>query len=947
MKKTLSAVLSVALVLCCFAQSTVFKANAKSVTEYTESFENFSGTILSYSSTTEVSSEYKRSGNKSLKIYSNSLAAYSMNGVIVTGLDYANGTNSKYVIDLYYLAIKTSPSTNIRITPFVCQKTNPWASSVIENTIYDYVYKTDTAADGWQHATVSFDTTEWKYGAYRYFGLTLYPEGKTVTDEVEIYIDDISVTRVDTASEQVVISHGGQRASRDATEILLGGTGTSLPLISRGEDKFLGWYSDPGLSLPVTVFTEGITDIYASFETKPLSLNIDFEGNASEYNTSDKGTLSTDYAYTGNKSMKYTNTSSEGGVLLNLGKIEAGKTYLIGMYVKKADPSVSLKFYTRLGVWPVHVEYHNMLPGGGSREPSLIPSGVGGEFTYISFLTTMPDNLVSTCAGQTKTFDELYICSSPAKADINVYIDDVTVNEIRSDNYFVNVNNTYITPLNRTEKAPADLNKGILFYPEREGYYFDGWYLDSGFSELLKAFDQSVTEVFAGWTAEEKYTVSLDPNGGKLTSSNILSVEPNSVLNVPAPLRDGYIFLGWFDNNGDKISTVTKDVSLSAGWEKFTGICTAHEYDNDCDTTCNICGHIREIQHNTQDEYSFNATSHWKVCSLCNEKTGYAKHTYSLYLGKDAENHYKVCSVCGYKEDFNPHTDINGDGLCDICGFCSFCYGDANFDGSVNAKDLSRLKKHLAGATVAICGGADTTGDDTIDSKDLTRLKKHLAGLDVKLGPDDFGNMMILGDSYSTFEGYIPLGNATYYKEDTEGNNVSSVYETWWDLYANRVGANIIRNESWSGTTICNTGYNGTDASNISFIARIEKLISKGYFSDNRIDKLFILGGTNDSWAASPVGEPKYEGFTANDKKQVLPALCCIIDEVKNISPDTEIVLIINSDLSAEITDGQEAVAEHYSLKYLKLHDIEKQTSHPTVNGMKAISELLYEVIKH
>ena len=34
-----------------------------------------------------------------------------------------------------------------------------------------------------------------------------------------------------------------------------------------------------------------------------------------------------------------------------------------------------------------------------------------------------------------------------------------------------------------------------------------------------------------------------------------------------------------------------------------------------------------------------------------------------------------------------------------------------------------------------------------------------------------FGNVFILGDSFSTFEGYIPEGYLTYYSENTEKNN--------------------------------------------------------------------------------------------------------------------------------------------------------------------------------
>ena len=39
----------------------------------------------------------------------------------------------------------------------------------------------------------------------------------------------------------------------------------------------------------------------------------------------------------------------------------------------------------------------------------------------------------------------------------------------------------------------------------------------------------------------------------------------------------------------------------------------------------------------------------------------------------------------------------------------------------------------------------------------------------------------VLGDSYSTFEGYIPEGNAWWYSSSPQGpNDVVKVEDTWW-----------------------------------------------------------------------------------------------------------------------------------------------------------------------
>ena len=76
--------------------------------------------------------------------------------------------------------------------------------------------------------------------------------------------------------------------------------------------------------------------------------------------------------------------------------------------------------------------------------------------------------------------------------------------------------------------------------------------------------------------------------------------------------------------------------------------------------------------------------------------------------------------------------------------------------------------------------------------------------------------IMIFGDSYSTFEGYIPEEYAVYYPR----HDVSDVSKTWWYMLANETASEIVLNNSWSGSTICNTGYNGDCSKSSSFIFR-------------------------------------------------------------------------------------------------------------------------------
>ena len=91
-------------------------------------------------------------------------------------------------------------------------------------------------------------------------------------------------------------------------------------------------------------------------------------------------------------------------------------------------------------------------------------------------------------------------------------------------------------------------------------------------------------------------------------------------------------------------------------------------------------------------------------------------------------------------------------------------------------------------------------------------------------------NVMIFGDSYSTYDGYIPKGYAVYYADmECDNTDVRKVEETWWHRVCSDLSLHLVRNDSWSGSTLCNTGYNGDCSETNSFIYRMETLEEKGF----------------------------------------------------------------------------------------------------------------------
>lgn len=209
----------------------------------------------------------------------------------------------------------------------------------------------------------------------------------------------------------------------------------------------------------------------------------------------------------------------------------------------------------------------------------------------------------------------------------------------------------------------------------------------------------------------------------------------------------------------------------------------------------------------------------------------------------------------------------------------------------------------------------------------------------------NLGNVFILGDSYSTFIGYIPEGYASWYlATNTDETDITKVEETWWHQLLSNTESNLILNNSWSGATMCHTGWNGDDYSEKkSFCARLRNLVNEGFFEKNNIDTFFIFGGLNDSAANSPLGEIKYGNKTEEELFFVKPAYCYLIESAMKNCSNARIVSIIDSAVKPEIAACMEEVSNHYGTEIVKIEPVDKILGHPSVNGMQQTYNQIFE----
>lgn len=197
----------------------------------------------------------------------------------------------------------------------------------------------------------------------------------------------------------------------------------------------------------------------------------------------------------------------------------------------------------------------------------------------------------------------------------------------------------------------------------------------------------------------------------------------------------------------------------------------------------------------------------------------------------------------------------------------------------------------------------------------------------------------ILGDSYSTYKGHVsPSTNEIWYADSMSyKNDVHDVKQTWWWILTEEMGWKLEKNNSYSGATICNRGYNGRDFTHRSFVTRMKNI--------GNPDILLIFGGTNDCWAGAPIGEYKYSNWSEADLYTFRPAFAYMLDYLKKNHPQTRIINICNSDLKGAYNPSMAEICKHYKVENLQLHDIDKQHSHPSIAGMKEIAKQIKQII--
>ena len=195
----------------------------------------------------------------------------------------------------------------------------------------------------------------------------------------------------------------------------------------------------------------------------------------------------------------------------------------------------------------------------------------------------------------------------------------------------------------------------------------------------------------------------------------------------------------------------------------------------------------------------------------------------------------------------------------------------------------------------------------------------------------------ILGDSYSTFQNHVtPDSNYVWYFQDEnkpERTDVNRVEDTWWTQFIKNNGFVLEKNNSFSGATVCNLGYNGEDYSDRAFIKRMHYL--------GNPDLILVFGATNDCWAKVPLGDDN-----SDDLYTFIPAMKKMLSSLPGLYPHSKVVFMLNDEIQGDMREAIIRLCDEAGVDCLQLTGISKRQGHPDRKGMTQISHQLTEFLK-
>ncbi len=466
--------------------------------------------------------------------------------------------------------------------------------------------------------------------------------------------------------------------------------------------------------------------------------------------------------------------------------------------------------------------------------------------------------------------------------------------------------------------------------PTKEGYEFVGWSLNGEIYDISTPIKNNLI-LLAIWT-DVKYTVTFDVAGGDELEP--IKIKNGESLGKIIPTKEHNSFVCWLLNGEvyDPTTPITSNITLVASWKEDYKV-TIHYNNNDPDLVL------------------------------------YAKEGQSINdlggIDSPIKEGYKFINFY-YDEEFTKamliFSKINND-IDLYAKFSKIYYITYHLNGGTTKEELltSYVVEDVENRNIDLVlpekKGYFFRGwhekEDCSDSNFYMITKKEARDITLFAKWDEAtlqnAYLGILGDSISTYKGYIPNGfvHFPYYASSDDGGMIT-LEQTWWRITQQTLGCRLGINNSYSGTCVMNEYGYTTSAENIS------RLQHSTRFDNLPPDIMIIYMGNNDALVQNL--------NTANFEKSYRNML----NNLYTLYPNIQLFLgtlsyekyFVGKDyyeehvlVTAEVNRIIQSLANEYNLPIIDFATAYSDSSylfdtiHPNVLGMKALANVAIDAI--
>lgn len=422
------------------------------------------------------------------------------------------------------------------------------------------------------------------------------------------------------------------------------------------------------------------------------------------------------------------------------------------------------------------------------------------------------------------------------------------------------------------------------FDPKKENAIFDGWYLNDELYDFEKPISDNITLV-ARW--KNIYTITYDTNGGSFIPPRKV-LDGEIIYHPGIPTKEDYIFLGWYLDDEEYLfnQPISDNITLVAKWDVmyyyinfvtnceqiidpikvYNGSKANKPADPELKNHTFIGWYLNDKEFNFNDNITSNLTliAKWKIDHKVtfhfnngdNDLVLYSKDKAPLsnlfIFSEPVREGYAFVNYCLDEEltieIFNYNTPVKSD--MDIYILWSKYYQITyHLDGGVCENLIEKYTLNDTQNVSLVLNTPKKEGyyfrgyyqSNSFSGERVYQIEKGVTKdieLFAKWEEATLENAYIgfLGDSISTYKGYIPQGYVHF-----GGYESMNVSQTWWKMTQEELGCKLGINNSYSGTCVLKKygsgGVSGETIARLQKCLRYDKIVP---------DILVVYMGMND-----------------------------------------------------------------------------------------------------